>query len=378
MSVTLKHIAEELNVSHATVANALNGKSCVKPATRLRVQETALRLGYDKNANRAAQALIAKRLGRRIANGAIALIQNAEGEFPWQSIPFYRTLLDGVEREARQLGVDLYVVMQHGSELPRAVKEHRVDGVIFMSGAQLFKDELRGLNLPFLTLGTYNPGMFSILPDGEDGFYQATEYLISLGHRHIAYVGGKSTLAVKRLDGYKRALVKHGLVVSENLIQYTDRKLVKRTDHTITQEHNLMELEGRAAMESLLERRRASSSKTRFTAVLCANDIIAIGAVRCAQAAGLRVPEDVSVVGFDDVSVQYSFQPLLTSVAFPGFDMGRRALEWLSNEVHSLLSEQIGSSVWEPQEKIEYFPTTISVRESTAPLKTSLASRDKN
>jgi LacI family transcriptional regulator len=365
MSVTLKQIAEELNVSHVTVANALNGKARVSPAMRLKVQETASRMGYDKSANRAAQAMIARRYGRRIENGAIALIHNMEGEYPWHSIPFYRTLLDGVGHEARHQGVDLYIVLQHGSELPRAVKERRVDGVVFLSGSRLVREELGTLGLPVATLGTYNAGMFNVLPDGKSGLYQATKYLIELGHRDIAYIGGKASLAADRLKGYKRALAEHGLPLNENLIQHTSRNSIKGEEATITQEHNIMELEGREAMKSLLERGRTGSSRAlNFTAMVCQNDIIAIGAVREAEAVGLKVPEDLSVIGFDDVSVQYSFQPQLTSVSYASFDMGRRVMQWLCQEA-KLLLEQQDSFVWEPEEAVEYFPTHISVRYST-------------
>jgi DNA-binding LacI/PurR family transcriptional regulator len=250
-----------------------------------------------------------------------------------------------------------------------------VDGVIFLSGSRLVRDELRKLSLPVATLGTYNAGMFSVLPDGEEGVYQATKYLIELGHRRIAYMGGKANLAIDRLNGYKRALTEHGLPPDESLIQFTSKKMVSTSETTITGEHNTMELEGRAAMKSLLERRtRGSSGKIDFTGMVCQNDIVAIGAVRGAQAEGLRVPQDLSVIGFDDVSVQYSFQPELTSVAYPGFDMGRRTMQWMCNEVKSLLSKP-ESFVWESGEKIEYFPTRISVRASTSCIKQASVNR---
>jgi LacI family transcriptional regulator len=374
MAVTLKQIANELNVSHVTVANALNGKAEVSEAMRLRVQETALRLGYNKNANHAAKAMIARRYGRRVENGAIALIHNIRDRYPWHSIPYYRSLLDGVGHEAGLNGVDLYIVLQHSGQLPRAVKERRVDGAIFLGSARMEQDELRELGLPAASLGSYSAGMFSVLPDGEHGFYQATKYLIELGHRNIAYIGGKSNLALERLKGYKRALVEHGLPINESLIQYTDKTLRQTVTDTSTQASNPMELEGRGAIASLLQRttplkgkpsRGPGKLRHAMTAVVCQNDIFAIGAVRGAESLGLKVPDDLSVIGFDDVSLDYSFQPALTSVSYPSFDMGRRAMQWINQEVKALIANQGEGVSWESEEKIEYFPTTIAVRDST-------------
>jgi DNA-binding LacI/PurR family transcriptional regulator len=366
MSVTLKQIADELNISQTTVAKALKGKPRIGEPLRLKVQETAARMGYDQHANRGAQQLAAKRHGRRVENGAIAVVQRVGADYAWHSVPYFRSLLDGVEHGAGVHGVDLYIVLQRGSELPRVVRERRVDGLIFLSNTNHVREEIRELNLPVATLGTCNPETFSLLPDGEAGLNQATKYLIELGHKQIAYIGGRNGIAAERYKGYERALVEHGLALDENLIQLVDRSLIEPAGKNVTWESNPMEIEGWAAMELLLKRNRStSSSKPAFTAIVCQNDLIAIGVVRSCEAAGLRVPGDLSVIGFDDVTAEYGFRPHLTSVAYPSFDIGRRAVQWLCLEVKSIMeSEQVGKE-WKQVEEVEYFPTTISIRDST-------------
>jgi LacI family transcriptional regulator len=126
MSVTLQQIADELDVSRTTVANALNGKARVGESMRLKIQETARQMGYDKYANREAQILIARRHGHRVENGVIALIYQPVQDATWYSVPFYRSLVDGVEHEMDKRGMDLYTIRQRGKNLPRIVREGKV------------------------------------------------------------------------------------------------------------------------------------------------------------------------------------------------------------------------------------------------------------
>jgi len=367
MSVTLKQIADELNVSQATVTNALNGKPNVSEALRLVIRETALHMGYDKNANRAAQLLIARRHGNPVQHNAIALILQVSRKSPHYS-PFYRVLMDGAEDEARKRGFDLYLTHQRDKTLPHIVKERRVDGLIFFDNTKWVREELRTLALPVVTLGAWNPQTYNILPDGEGGTYEATKYLIERGHARIAYVGGSGFIPEKRRQGYRRALAEHGLPFDESLMQYSDRS---HMEHAVDKSAgscvgNNMELYGRAAMRLLLERNRTRcGSQPDFTAVLCQNDVIAIGVVRQAEKEGLAVPDDLSVIGFDDVTPQYNFQPLLTSVAPPYFAMGQHAVAWLCQEAKLRLNKGTEDAGWQQSEAIEYFPTTLAVRDST-------------
>jgi LacI family transcriptional regulator len=361
MSVTLKQIADELNISQATVTNAMNGKPNVGEPMRLKIQETAMRMGYDKYANRGAQVLAAKRHGRRIENGVIALIYHVQEASAWQSIPFYRTLLDGVEDALGKRRVDLYIALQRDGALPRIVREQRVDGLIFLSGIEKVNHELKELAMPVATLGTLNPGTYSILPDGNRGTYQATKHLLDLGHRRIAYLGKVGGGAAQmRCEGYVSALTEHGIEVDHSLIQLWTR------DPSVAVDDKSAMARSQVEMGMLLQRHRTKSARQpSFTAVVCQNDILAMASVLQAQAEGLKVPDDLSVVGFDDVSLQYNFEPSLTSVAYPRFEMGQRAVEWICEEVKSLIQGGNRVGEWQQPEGLECFPTTLSIREST-------------
>jgi DNA-binding LacI/PurR family transcriptional regulator len=359
MSVTLKQIASELNISHTTVTNALNGKSRVSEEMRRKVQETAERMGYDSSANRAAQTMIAKRYGRRVEQGTIALsFQMKSPDSAWHFTPFYRSLSEGVERELVRRGIDLHIILQRESTLPRIIREQRVDGVIALGNIWKVQEQLRDLRIPVVTLGSHTEHTYAILPDGEGGMYQATKYLIDIGHRDIAYLTmGSSLIPNGRIHGHRRALQENGLDDDGALIGVISPN----------QPGQSMPIEDRVAstLQTMLGKQgRCSSGKPRFTALVCQNDVMAMMAVREAMAVGLRVPEDLSVVGFDDVSQQYNFHPLLTSVAYPAYEMGRRAVECICEEVQLLLNPDTASA-WQPKEGIEYFPTTLSIHNST-------------
>jgi len=334
MSVTLKQIAAELNVSQPLVTYALNGKPGVSPQMRQAIIETAERLGYHKYSNREARMMAARRHGRNAATGMIALIFPRFGDMPWISVPYYRAMVDGVELEAGSRGLDLIIApYRYEESLPRIVLERGVDGVIFLSPPSNI-EALQALDMPAVSLGCSHPAVQSFLPDDATGIRLAVEHLIELGHRRIAYMGADLAVSSARVrqQAYRDTLEKHGIAVNESLIG--DARRAGRA-------------EGKTGLEELLTKTSKAGDKTKpaFTAVACHNDLIAMGVVEQAQASGLEVPTDLSVVGFDDVTIDYHFQPAITSVAFGRFEMGRGAVRTLCAEVKAQQASDANGNV---------------------------------
>jgi DNA-binding LacI/PurR family transcriptional regulator len=352
MPVTLKQIAQEVGVSHPIVSYALNGKSGVGAELRSKIIETAERMGYESHSNQEARRMIARRYGRRIETGIIALLYSVVGGESWLENPFDRAFLNGIEAETGKRSLDLHLTPSRSSEIPRIIRQNGVDGIILQCAANNLQ-ELAEFRLPIMVLGG-NCGSVvrSTVPDNTTGTYLATKHLIELGHRRIAYVGMYSRFSVgsQRYKGYGQAITEHQLPLCEEW-------RVEARDTTFQAGHE--------AMTQLMKRQESdSTAHPEFTAVVCYNDVLAMGVTSKAQEAGLRVPQELSVVGFDDLSTEYHFQPALTSVAFDRHTMGRRAVSWICEESQRLL--HAGQEA-QPETGIEVFPVSLSVRDSTCP-----------
>jgi DNA-binding LacI/PurR family transcriptional regulator len=336
MSVTQKQIAERIGVSPGLVAFALNGNGRVGDKTRRRILKVARELGYYEHSNRAARALGARRHGRRLKQGALAVTFSALDESAgtdYVGIPFFLPLLAGVEREASARGVDVIVCSIHAAP-PRAVAERRVDGIIGLRPGGWVQSD--SIGLPTISM-MREGGSGSIDIDDRSGIRQAVRHLVELGHRTIAYLGfmpdgsGNRT----RLEGYYEGLCECGLPVVDDLIEAT---LLNFPDAA-------------NGIDRLLERR------PDFTALVCYNDTMAMDAVHRLMQWGRRVPDDVSVTGFDDVSLQHHFVPALTSVSYDRAGMGARAVQ--------LLYDIIDAAPGQPAATRTTFPAELVARDST-------------
>ena len=342
MPVTQKDIAQKLGISQPIVAQALGDHAGVADATRQRVREAAREMGYGTHSNAAARALAGKRHGRRLQTGTLAVLT---GDFfeglPLQDVPFFQPLLRGIEREASERELDISFCMSPG-RLPRLVTQQGVDGVISLYSREanaLLRDHK--VALPVLRLGDAASGEWALMPDNFEGVRLATRHLIQLGHRRIAYLGDLEKEVPHaaynaRLDGYLQALKDGALAVNNELIE--------ANIGAPTQEA------GAAGMERLLRRTR------QVSAVVCLNDLAAMGAIERATQLGLRVPHDLSVVGFDDTAEAYNFTPHLTTVHFDRLQMGRRAIQMLC-ETDLENSRKLGHQL---------LPVELKVRASTA------------
>ncbi|HEX8550027.1 MAG TPA: LacI family DNA-binding transcriptional regulator [Abditibacteriaceae bacterium] len=333
--VTQKQIAERVGVTQQLVALALKDSPNVAEATREKILAVAQELGYSSRANRPARAMAAARHGTRVRNDILAVVFEAMPNAPTMATPYFMPLVDGIEIEAGERQIDLFLVRKSPAGLPWLITEGWVDGVILL-GSHSSAGQLGELNLPVMTLGSHLPGTSGITPQDEQGTQSATQHLIELGHRRIAYLGPHLdwASAQPRLDGYLSALRAAGISVETDLIEMTLEEP--------------LEPYGRDGMARLLER-------GDFTALVCHNDPIAMGAIRLAQENGISVPEELSVTGFDDISVAADFSPAITSVSFSSLEMGRAAVRMVLDDPFQVRHEQ--------------FPIELHLRESTAVFK---------
>ncbi|MFI9330970.1 LacI family DNA-binding transcriptional regulator [Kitasatospora sp. NPDC052868] len=295
--VTLADIAREAEVSVSTVSKVLNGRTDVAAATRVRVEQVLSEHDY-----------------RRAARSG--------GEAPLVEIVFHELdslwameLLRGVEAVANEHGAA--VVVTHsgsrrapGPEWIEAVLRRRPLGVVlvFSSLPPGFKRQLRARSIPFVIVdpaGNPDPDVPSVGSANWAGGLAATRHLIELGHRRIAIVTGpEDTLcSLARLDGYRSAMTMAGLAVDPALTAFGDFHAEG----------------GFARAERLLE------LPDRPTAIFAGSDLQALGVMEAARVRGLRVPEDLSVVGYDDLDIAQWTSPALTTVRQPLREMAEQA-----------------------------------------------------
>lgn len=332
MSATIRDVAKKARVSVTTVSRVLNGSPAVRPQTKEWVLRVIKELGYSPN-------LLARSLKNRTSHTIGLVVDNIAN-------PFFAEMAKGIEDLAGSKGYSLFLCntdqsFRRGLDHLTVLENRGVDGIIYASIALdtegVLQDRIRALqkNGVAAVLGRRVPGLESnaILTDDEEGAYQAVTHLIRLGHRRIAYVGGPDTLPNReRKKGYERACREHGLAIDPGLMVTSNFRVEG----------------GLEATKALL------STPDRPTAVFMGNDLMAIGAVQAAKQAGLRVPQDLAIVGFDDISLASHLDPPLTTVRMPKYELGRQAMA-------KLLQIMAGES---PGEEV-ILPTELVVRRSS-------------
>jgi len=297
--VKLEEVAKAAGVSPSTVSRILNGTAVVSELKKQAVDDAIARLEYVPNP-------IARGLagGRTMSIGVITQAIDS---------PFYGAALRGIEDELEPLGYCPLYVSGHWNAAAEAqcievLRARRVDGIIVLTG-RLTDQALKACAriVPVLVTGRIlrAPGLFSLNFDNYEGGRLATQHLIDLGHRDIAFISGDADHpdAMERLRGYQAALAAAGIV-------YRPALVVPGAYH---------EVSGLLAVDRLLETRQ------RFTAIFAANDQMAMGAALALQRRSLRVPDDVSLVGFDDLPASLYMIPPLSTVHHPAYEMGRLA-----------------------------------------------------
>lgn len=303
MRTKLKDIARECKVDVATVSRALNEVYGVREETRQRVLAVAARLNYRPN-----------RLAKGLATGRSHTLAMIISDI---RNPFFAELARGAEDAAYQAGYDLVLCNSDLSSSKQvryihSLLEKRVEGILMNTVAGLSlaeQEELSGSGVPIVLLNRPPAsirGFSTVLADNYEGGYLAGNYLAECGHRVIGHLTGPrehGNLA-ERAKGFQRAV--EGARAAA---------LIVRGHHS-----------GEGAYEMM---KKLLSQRKDVTAVFAANDAMAFGAIRAVFEAGLRVPEDISVIGFDNVELAGIIRPPLTTVHQPKYEMGRAAVEIL-------------------------------------------------
>ena len=330
---TIYEVADHAGVSLATVSRVMNHSNKVSPKTRQKVLSAMSELQYHPNS-------FAQSLASRRSNCIGVLVSELHG-------PIFGSLVSSIEEELRLAGKFTIFAVGHSDE------EKEKEGINFLINRNcdalilhleaVSDDYLRQLidsETPLVVVNREVKGLEKncISLDNERGGYEATRHLLTQGHKEIAYISGPMTWgdAQDRLSGHKRALHESG-------IQFDERLLI---------EGDYMVPSGYRSMTALFER------DITFTAVVCGNDEMAVGASDVVRERGLSIPSDLSIIGFDNVRWAQFLSPKLTTMDYPIRDMGRMAARWVLQRVYGEKDIKIQS----------FFEPTLVVRESTGPL----------
>jgi DNA-binding LacI/PurR family transcriptional regulator len=335
LPATIKDVAKKAGVAHTTVSRALRGSPLISPATTDRIQQIASEMGYHPSA--AARSLKTNR------SQTLGVIVSAIDD------PFFSEILQGIDDVAQERGYSLFIAasqrsLQRERHIVSTMREQRVDGVILCSTpfSSEQSKQLRADEIPLVVINNQaaEDYRYSIYHDDLDGSRQVMHHLFELGHERIAYLGyphsGRTN--AQRLQGYRGEMATAGLTILEGY------EVEAQTSDPAG---------GEAAAKQML------TLSPGPTAVFCFNDMLAMGLLRGLQDAGRRVPEDISVAGFDNITISAFTTPPLTTLDQPKRTIGAQA----ARLVLGLLEGADNASP-----KIQTLKGTLLVRRSTARL----------
>ena len=311
MRITIRDVAKKAKVSTATVSLVIHGNDRISKLTRNRVLKAIEELNYYPS--RSARDLVSRK------SGNIGFVIT-EDHF-LKTEPFYTKIFLGCEFEARKH--PYYVLLatinrdySQDDPLPRFILENSVDGIIIAGSVpDAFITNLQRYNLPTVYIDYYpeEGEHAAVLIDNLNGAKAAIQHLIDCGHKDIGFIGGdlRHPSIRDRFQGYRMTLEMNGITYREsNAI--IDEKIISREN-------------GYRATERLLAKNK------NITAVFACNDAMAIGAMQYLKEKKLRIPKDVSLIGFDDIESDVFLEPPLTTLSVPKMDMGSEALRLISD-----------------------------------------------
>jgi LacI family transcriptional regulator len=334
---TIREVASKASLSISTISLFLNNSSKINKETRRKIQHVIEELGYTPR--RSARGLASK------LSGNIGFIVS-EDHFT-QVEPFYTRIFLGTEFEARDL--EYYILLTtvgrrfaNRRSIPRFLHEGNVDGVILAGRIhERYVDHIEKLGLPIVLVDYKFPRqrISAVQIDNRSGIRDALYHLTCAGHKRIAFLGGDLShpSIADRLAAYREAMVDAGLETDESLI-IIDNKSTSTAD-------------GYDAADQMLRR------GAHPTAIIAANDAMAIGCMQLLKSKGIKVPADVAVVGFDDIEMSSHVDPRLTTVRVPKEEFGRvavrRLVELIKSKSHAVTTTHVPvelvireSSVW--------------------------------
>lgn len=323
MAITIKDIAALAGVSKTTVSKIINNKddSISKPT-----RDKVLKIMKEQNyvPNKLAQSLVTKRT--KTIGLLIPDIRN----------PFFTDISRGAEDFARKEGYNIIFCStdedyEREAECVSMLCEKMIDGIIFTPSSITSHEENRynDLDIPMVLVDknielSNAKGIVKV--DNKNGTYEATKYLIKQGHKEILYLSGplKNDISKERLQGYIRALEKNNLSVKEENI-----------------------VEGKYRYEWAYNFIK-NLEEIKCTAICCANDLMAIGAIQALREKNFNIPEDISIVGFDDIETAKLIDPSLTTIRQPAYEMGAKASEILISSLKNKDKESVGTIIFKP------------------------------
>lgn len=331
VNITISDIAKKANVSVATVSRVINNKSKgVGDRTRERVLEIIEEYNYQPSA--VARGLVTKK--SKIIGVLIPDIAN----------PYYPRLIKGVEEVAQERGYNI-ILCDGGNSAEKEISylgflnEHYVSGIIYNNFVDISDTTLEiiqksSLPLVFVDSKMDYKNCKYVCIDNEKAMHDMITYLINNGHTKIAFmIGSMNSFSTdERYKGYLKALQEYQIPL--------DQELIIQGDYVIRQ--------GYKAMGKLLARNK------EFTAIACCNDLMAIGALEMLEKCNIKVPEQISVVGFDNIDMAKVIRPKLTTVAQPSYEMGRKSANILIDIIEGKESKR----------KNEVLNTKIIIRDS--------------
>ncbi|MBD1582124.1 LacI family DNA-binding transcriptional regulator [Pseudoalteromonas sp. S16_S37] len=323
--VTIYQVSELAGVSLATVSRVMNNNAKVSDKTKQKVLDAMAELGYQPNS-------IAQSLASNRSNSVGVLVSELHG-------PFFGDMMSAIEETLRHEGKHTIITSGHSDEQREKQSiefliGRKCDALILhaeaVSDEYLLELERRGIE--FVLINRYIESLKNrcICLDNRQGGYLATQHLLNLGHRHLVYISGPlwKQDAQARLTGHKQAL-------NEAKIAFTQAQLF---------EGDYRQDSGCKGLDYFLERGQ------KFTAIVCANDEMASGVMSRARELGIEVPDELSIVGFDNIIYASYLYPTLTTIDYPIYDMGKMAAYSILKTVYNKKEVQV-TPVFVPQLK---------------------------
>ena len=345
MGVTIYDVAKKAGVGIGTVSRVINNSPQISPATREKVLKIIRELKYQPSA-------MAQSLARKKSNIIACVVPRFTGYF-------YFEVLNGIQQALSNYGYDLILYNVDKLEkkeeiLKRTIRERKVDGVLLISMpiSDKLVSRFRESKLPIVIVDSYHNTLDSITVENKEGAFIATEHLIKLGHKQIGMINGclSSVPAINRLEGFKAALNKYNIVCNDTLVI----NVSLNGDPEALYNDGFNKLAGYKAMTNLLELK-----EDRPTAVFVSSDIQATGAIKAIREYGLKIPNDITIVGFDDIELSEYLG--LTTVHQPMYEMGKLAVDRLMDKIAGKDSDNFKT----------VFPTKLVIRETCGAYKKS-------